>query len=310
MDVGGAWAWYRSFVEVPKLAERVGVEAFMQRDKGRHVIDYGIQGIRTITDPLDAPKMRFKGGAYAITTKMAEKLSSRGVSIVTSAQVKSITGGTGVAVECQDGRRWEASAVLVAVPPRVALPPMVEWTPPIDVKLQKVMRQTPTWMAETTKFLAVYSKPFWREEGFSGDGMSQSGPLQQIYDSCDGDGEGGPFALCAFIYNDATRAQDDAELKAAALSQLGRMWGAHAEKPEEVHIHRWGAEDFTAGQGGGRGGGHDAMGHAPLRETVIPGVWQCAAETDDHHPGVMEGAILAGRRAAEQVATSGLLGSR
>lgn len=164
--------------------------------------------------------------------------------------------------------------------------------------------------------LVTYDTPFWRTRGLSGDGISQQGPLQQLYDSCGGPADtDAPFALCAFMYGDLGTAEDDAMLTDEAVKQLVRMYGDEAGAPRSVIIHRWGTEDVTAGNGGGRGGGHEAMGDPLLRQPLVPQgakgparVWQCSAETDDRHGGVMEGALRAGQRAVRDVLVSGVLG--
>lgn len=46
---------------------------------------------------------------------------------------------------------WLAKAVFVAIPPRLALPPLMTWEPSLPPALLRSATATPTWMAETTK---------------------------------------------------------------------------------------------------------------------------------------------------------------
>ena len=45
------------------------------------------------------------------------------------------------------------------------------------------MLATPTWMGQAMKVLVAYERPFWREEGLSGMGLSYAGPVLQFHDA-------------------------------------------------------------------------------------------------------------------------------
>lgn len=48
-------------------------------------------------------------------------------------------------------KSWRARAVFVAIPPRLALPPLISWEPSLPAELTEAAKATPTWMAQTTK---------------------------------------------------------------------------------------------------------------------------------------------------------------
>ncbi|CAM9294743.1 unnamed protein product, partial [Discosporangium mesarthrocarpum] len=313
VDVGGAWCWLSAHHGVPSLAKRLGIHAFPQYQQGWNLLDRGISVART-KDAFDSAKLRFKGGAFAITTALAAHLKERGVrlqlgwrvthvstELPNELQVRGIQDDTEV--------QWKAKVLLLATPPRVALPPSIEWVPQLPSRVASAMRDTPTWMAQTTKVLVTYPHPFWRDKGYSGDALSEGGgPIQQLYDSCGADG-GEPAALCGFILSlGHDNPPPDDVLKPQVVEQLGRMFGEDASSPLEFSTHRWGAQPLTSANGGATGGGHTSSGHSLLRKPFgggyggAPGrVWICSAETDDRHSGLMEGALLSGRRAAEGV---------
>lgn len=59
----------------------------------------------------------------------------------------------------------------------------------------------------------TYQRPFWREKGFSGNGMGYGGgPIQQLYDSCGPDGSE-PYALCGFIFGAGAELPSDGILR-------------------------------------------------------------------------------------------------
>lgn len=46
---------------------------------------------------------------------------------------------------------WMAKAVFLALPPRLALPPIITWEESPPEEFMRAAKITPTWMAETTK---------------------------------------------------------------------------------------------------------------------------------------------------------------
>lgn len=61
--------------------------------------------------------------------------------------------------------------------------------------------------------LVTYQRPFWREQGLSGNGMSYGGgPIQQFYDSCGPEGSE-PYALCGFIFGAGADLPSDSSLR-------------------------------------------------------------------------------------------------
>ncbi|CAN0116761.1 unnamed protein product [Ectocarpus fasciculatus] len=319
VDVGGAWCWTSAHHQMPALAQRFGVAHFLQYDKGVHVIDYGSQeSVARIRQPLDSAKVRFQGGAAAVTDALANYVRAKGVSIVLNCVVNKIstTDADAVLVEgiqLGEAKSWRAGAVLLAIPPRLVLPPLISWEPSLPAELAEAAGATPTWMADTTKVLVTYQRPFWREQGLSGTGMGYGeGPINQLYDSCGPEGSE-PHALCGFIFGAGADLPGDDILRPWVIEQLERMFGADARSVLSFSSHRWGEQPLTSGNGGGTGG-HEDMGKIELRIPFgsashwnPPRVWLSAAETDASHAGLMEGALCAGKRVAEQVILAGIV---
>lgn len=322
VDVGGAWCWTSSHHDTPVLADRFGVTTFEQYDDGLNVVDYGDSTTRT-KQSFDSAKVRFEGGAAAIAVAIADHVREKGVNVLLDCTVNRISTehGGGVVVEgvlAGAPTSWTAKAVFLAIPPRLILPPLISWEPSLPPALATTAKATPTWMANTTKVLVTYSRPFWRELGMSGNAMSYGGgPIAQLYDSC-GPEHGsskGPYALCGFIFggagaNDAL--PDDETLRLQLLDQLERLFGPEAKSFTAFSFHRWGDQPLTSGNGGGEGGGHESMGHRELRNPFgssaaggPPRVWLSATETSASYAGLMEGAVLSGRRVVEEAIRQG-----
>jgi monoamine oxidase len=100
-------------------------------------------------------------------------------------------------------------------------------------------------MAAHAKVVAVYDKPFWREAGRSGDGISQRGPLVEIHDASPTDSTKG--ALFGFVGTPAPIRQSvNFDLARLAVEQLATMYGQNAPQPVDILVQDWAREEFTA----------------------------------------------------------------
>ena len=133
--------------------------------------------------------------------------------------------------------------VVLALPPRLVAEDidLGEVVPRAKIEL---MAAIPTWMAGHAKLIAVYERPFWREEGFSGDAMSRRGPLMEIHDASPD--KGGPYALFGFVGVPAEARNDASKLRNACVQQLARLFGPKAGEPIDLILKDWAQDIFTA----------------------------------------------------------------
>jgi len=84
---------------------------------------------------------------------------------------------------------------ICTVPPNLV--PNIEFDPPL-LSEQIILRQRMP-MGIVIKVISRYSKPFWREKGFSGNSVNSGelGPVSETYDYCDT--ENGFYALIGFV---------------------------------------------------------------------------------------------------------------
>ncbi|CAM9768743.1 unnamed protein product [Ascophyllum nodosum] len=320
VDIGGAWCWSGAHHRLPALAERFNVRSFPQHDTGLNAVDYG-ESVKKTKQPLDSAKVRFEGGAAAITSALAKHVREKGINLQLDCTISNVSTSDDdvVLVEGRQGgelRSWSAKVVFVAIPPRLALPPLMAWEPSLPGEIYTAASGTPTWMANTTKVLVTYQRPFWREMGLSGNAASYGGgPIQELYDSCGPPWRDRPYALCGFIFGDGTRGPRANDVfRPQILGQLERMFGSEARSPLSFSLHRWGEQPLTSGNGGAAGGGHNSMGDAALRKPFgsgscggPPRVWLSASETSSEHSGLMEGAVLRGKAVVDEAIRIGAL---
>lgn len=238
----------------------------------------------------------FVGGSQAISLRLAEALGS---SLTLEAPARAVTQDShGVTVTSDGGRQWRARRAIVAIPPHMAA--RVEYGPAAPARRDQLMQRLP--MGASIKVLAIYPRPFWREAGFSGESVSDAGPVQLTFDGCDPDGSS--FALVAFLMGEVARrctALTPAERQREVLGHLARLFGPEAAAPMEVVEKDWLADPWCRGcpTGSAAPGTLTSCGDA-LRVPMGRVHW-AGTETAIQSTGFMDGAVEAGERAAREI---------
>jgi len=242
-----------------------------------------------------AQQDRFVGGSQLISQRLAEDL---GDAVVLSAPVRRIAqDGGGLDVEA-DGIQARSQRVIVAVPPPLAA--RISFTPSLGGRRDQLTQR----MAHgaLTKCAAVYPEPFWREQGLSGQAVSEGGPVTTTFDNSPPDAT--PGVLLGFIAGaEAIRhaRRSEADRRGVVLECFARLFGEQAAKPGIYLETAWAEEEWT------RGGpvcsfAPGALVHCgeALRQPAGRIHW-AGAETSTVWCGYMEGAVRSGDRAAEEV---------
>lgn len=293
LDLGPSWIWPGQPL-VAGLLDSFDLSHFRQQSHGSivHQRETGETTRHPVISPM-AGAYRIKGGTRALTDALAGALRAK--SIFVDHQCRQLTrtdSAIHVWLTTSDGAvEWSAKTVALALPPRLAA--RMDFAPALPGSLLDELRALPTWMAAHAKVLAVFDRPFWREQGLSGTAMSGKGPLVEIHDASPE--EGGPFALFGFVGYPAAARQT---LGAGALldrarAQLIELFGEEAAKPSEMILQDWSEEPWTA----------DERDRTPLRghpryglDEGPDGPWTdrlhfISTETAEENGGLIEGAI-------------------
>lgn len=251
-----------------------------------------------------AGSLRIDGGLRVLINALGSRLDGEHI-LNNSLLTQTSLSDDGVeALVCRNGETVSIHAdyLVIAAPPRV-IARSVSFRPQWDVEHIARMQQTPTWMAGQAKLVALYSAPFWREQGLSGDGVSAIGPLAEIHDASAA--HGAPYALFGFVGVPVEeRAGCEDEIKAHAVSQLVRMFGAPAATPIEVFYKDWAEDELTASNADRAG----ARAHAQQTVDTEPhwggrlfwaGSETASVASGDN--GYLEGALAAADRVVEQI---------
>jgi monoamine oxidase len=150
--------------------------------------------------------------------------------------------------------------------------------------------------------MAVYERPFWREQGLSGEALSDRGPATLTFDNSPAGSDFG--VMLGFVGGRDAHAfgrLGARERRDAIVAGFASLFGSQAGQPLEYMEQDWSAERWS---GGGptaffAPGTWTAFGPA-LREPVGAIHW-AGTETASRWSGYMEGAVLSGERAAAEV---------
>jgi putrescine oxidase len=247
---------------------------------------------------------RVIGGMQQVSLLIAEEL---GDDVVLDSPVRTInwraatpgdnTGGHTVTA-VSERATVNARFVIMAVPPN--LYSRVSFNPPLP-RRQHQMHQHQS-LGLVIKVHAVYSSPFWREDGLSGTCFGAGALVQEVYDNTNHEDARG--TLVGFVSDEKADAMFELsaeDRRRAILESIAGFLGDKALEPEVYYESDWGAEEWTRGAyaasydlGGLHRYGKDQ--HAP----VGPIYWSCsdlAAEGYQH----VDGAVRMGRHTAARI---------
>jgi monoamine oxidase len=249
-----------------------------------------------------AQQDRFHGGSQRLAELMAEQLSPQRLRL--EAPVRRIEHSADeviLRIEGAGGKSAHstirARRAIVAVPPTLA--GRIAYDPPLPAQRDQLTQRMP--QGTVIKTMAIYERPFWREEGLSGQATSDAGPAKVVFDNSPPDGS--PGVLLGFLEGRLARqwgAREATERREAILAGHVRLFGKRAARPERFVERIWSEEEWTRGCYGClmTTGGWTEYGRA-LRAPVGSIHW-AGAETATVWNGYMDGAVQSGERAAAE----------
>lgn len=303
-DVGATWCWPHQH-RVCQLAAALGIDTFEQFQAGHAVYDSGESAAaqRFLPPPEPFRSLRFVGGAQTLCERLAEELGKERLSLETEVRaVEADERGVRLTAEHSNGSRlhFDSTCVVVAAPPRL-IARSVRFVPDLARELREAMEETPTWMANAAKCVAVYADVFWRRRGLSGLGISHAGPLGEIHDATTPDGV--HPALFGFFSRGAQRAGAPGTRKEEVLRQLSRMFGPEAASPLHYLELDWAGEAYTSTPRDTLPlAEHPAYGHPAFRHGALHRrVHWAGSEVAPREGGYLEGAVWSGENAARAI---------
>ncbi len=305
LDSQTLWSWMRRNVYTAggRMLLELMVEAVWAAEPADlsllHVLFYinSAGGFDPLVDTEGgAQQDRFVGGSQLLAVRLAERLGDEVVRL--GEPVRRIEhSAEGVTVRADEGA-YTARRAIVAIPPTLA--GRIAYDPPLPGRRDQLTQRMP--QGTVIKTMAVYDRPFWREDGLSGGATSDVGPAKVVFDNSPPTGS--PGVLLGFLEGERARrlgALPADRRRREVVEGLARVFGPRAARPERFIERSWADEEWTRGCYGCYfpPGGWTSYGEA-LRAPIGPLHW-AGAETGTRWSGYMDGAVQSGERAAREV---------
>lgn len=242
-------------------------------------------------------QQRVHGGMAAVAEALAARL---GDVVRLGAEVTMVEHADRSArLQLANGEAVEARQVISTLPPRLAValphqPALAPW------RAEAADRVAP---GNVIKAFLIYSRPFWRELGYSGQSSADEGAVRVTFDTTSDNSERGH--LMGFFEGadaDSLSRRSVTLRERAFVDSVVRTFGDVAAFPLSYIERDWSNEKFT----GGCHGAHFAPGVWTTNGPVLAepdGVLHWAgAEYATRFNGYMEGAVRSGREVAAVVA--------
>jgi monoamine oxidase len=242
-----------------------------------------------------AQMSRFAGGSQLIALKLARQLGRR---VVLGSPVRRIAqGASGVSVQ-SDRLTVKAKRAIVAIAPTLA--GRIDYDPILPFERDQLTQRY--GQGTLTKVAAVYDRPFWREEGLTGQAFSTKGPVVATFD--DSPPGGRPGVVFGFVGGDDARrynAMSASARRAAVLDQYAGLFGSKARSPRGFFETSWSGEQWTRGCPVGIPGLGTLLAYGSRIRQPVNRIHWAGTETSNYWNGYMDGAVRSGERAADEV---------
>ena len=242
-----------------------------------------------------AQQDRIVGGSQLLAIRLAEHLEGL---LLLGHPVRGIDHFDGGVTVHADDCHVTARAVVVAIPP--TLTGRIDWRPGLPAQRDQLVQRMP--QGTVAKCMAVYERPFWREEGLSGQALSVAGPTRIMFDNSPPDASRG--VILGFLEGTTARELGEwepAARQAAVIDGFGRAFGPQARQPLEYIEKLWADEEWTRGCYGCYLPPGAWTAHGQWLSRPIGPVHWAGAETATVWAGYMDGAVRSGQRAAREV---------
>jgi monoamine oxidase len=325
-DLGPSWFWPgQTRLELLAKELKLNNDIFEQYSKGAAIYEDAQGKLEKNAFGISMEgSYRLQGGLSQFTLGLAQHIPQEKIlsnTVVTDLEYennKVITKFT------NDGNKEtiRSSLVVLALPPRNAMA-NIQFKPSLESSRVTELSGIPTWMASQAKFVAVYEKPFWREQGFSGDAISQLGPLREIHDASNNGGKENEavketnknnetgYALFGFVGIPASyRAGNQQQIIDACIQQLVRLFGEDAASPIHVSWKDWSTEKFTStpeDQFSNNHVNHSLQTFSEWNDQLIWSGTETAEVDHARNNGYLEGALESSMRTLELINNSKLL---
>jgi monoamine oxidase len=243
-----------------------------------------------------AQQHRIVGGMQTLIGRMAEPFREE---ILFEHPVYAVEQKEGFVHVSGQGFDFPAKTAIIAIPPPLAA--NIDFNPPLPLEKRQLLDRIA--MGIVVKCFMIYEKPFWRKEDFSGQAFADgNSPFQSIFDSSPKDGSYG--IILGFCISDRAKAflQKEKTKRQLTMQQmLVRYFGEKANNPIQYIDHTMSDEAWTKGCYAGLYPTGAWTGFKDAYRKQQGNIFWAGTESSEKWYGYIEGAVLAGEKAAKMV---------
>ncbi len=243
-----------------------------------------------------AQERRFVTGAQTVADRLADELGDR---VLLGAPVRTLEqDASGVTVSADPGLVLRARRAVVALPPLLA--GRLRYVPALPGHRDQLTQRVP--MGTVIKCHAVYTRPFWRDAGLSGQVTCDHGPVRVVHDNSPPDARLG--VLLAFVEADEGRRLGRLPadtLRDEVVAALTEFFGPAAAEPLAFTSCSWADEEYSRGCYAGVFGPGTWTAYGESLRVPVGALHWAGTETATAWSGYIDGAIQSGERAAHEV---------
>ncbi|XP_078453945.1 amine oxidase [flavin-containing] B-like isoform X2 [Lampetra planeri] len=237
-------------------------------------------------------------GAQTVSERLADRVS-RDILKLKHVVASIVQTDEGVQVTTVQGDRYKARFAISAIP--TALINKVHFEPALPPLRSQLVQRMP--MGSIIKTITFYSTSFWKQRGFNGSCMSDSGPISYCIDDTKPDGK--HAAIMGFIQADKARAMclfSPEQRRKAVIEHYANMFGMPEFLQPVGYLEKnWMEEEFSGGCYVSCFPPGVLTSYGKVLSEPFGRVFFAGTETAWEWAGYMDGAIRAGERAARQV---------
>jgi monoamine oxidase len=294
--------WMRANVgdDVARRLLEIGMETVLAESADRysllHALFYIHAGVDTDTllgSAGGAQETRVDGGMQRLPEAMAAGLDVR-----LSTPARSVEWSRDEVCVRADGLLVRAGRAVIALPPPLAAE--LAFSPALPASRAALHEGMP--MGAAGKCFAIYDRPFWRDQGLSGQLVTDHGPCHVTFDSSPPGGR--PGILLGFVEADGSRelaAQDEPSRRARVLAGFARAFGPEALAPRSYVDRFWAQEPWSRGCYGAFCPPGLWTRHGDAMRAPVGPIHFAGTETATVWSGYIDGALQSGERAAEEI---------
>ena len=287
IEMGATWLG-PAHTKLKELLDALNIDVFEQRLGDKAIYEPSSMGPhQLVTLPSNQESSyRIRGGTMKVIHSLTSYLSDGQLYLNEPIQ-KIHQEDQGLRVTSRN-MEFKAKQVVSTLPPKL-LAESIQTEPSLPDELTSIMQQTHTWMGESIKFGFSFPQPFWLDESLSGTVFSNVGPVPEMYDHTNFEGD--QFALKGFL-NGSYFSVSREERKTMILNQLHKYYGSQADSYKKYYELVWTNEPFTYHPYDQHVLPHQNNGHKVYQNSVFGGKFHVAgAETSPASSGYMDGAV-------------------